>query len=400
MLTPDVAGGGVVSAAAGNCAVASAAGGGVVAAAVGGGALAGAAVIDADRCVAAAATVDTAAAAAVAFADGARDSEIVAGIQEIAGLLLSKERIAVLTHNSVDGDTLGSGLAVCRALLKLNKSVSLIHEEGFPEHLSDLLNDRSFFLSLPDDEAKVFDVAWDAVVIFDTADRKLLGKRGELLDKTDCAINIDHHFTNKRFGHYNLIDPTASSTAEVAYNLLVSLNVPLDYDIALAIYAGICTDTGGFSFSNTTSASHEIAAHLLRFGLDVAYLRYKFFDSITLSKLHCQAYAANALKLYGDGKYALVVVPAAALSELGSDEADCEGLVNIGRNIEGVEVSVFAREVRAGVFRINLRSRGRVDVSDIARKFNGGGHIRAAGCTVMADAADIEAVLLGALGCL
>ena len=322
--------------------------------------------------------------------------EIAAQIRGIADLLKTKKRIAVLPHNTADGDTLGSCLAVCIALQKLDKDVSLIYEEIFPESLSILNTGHSFFTYLPE-VMGIGDRRWDAVAVLDVADPKLLGKRGELLKHTDCVINLDHHVSNFKFGHYNLIDAKASATAEIAYRLIAALGVPLDRDMALAIYTGICTDTGGFSYSNTSAESHKIAAITLEFGIDVEHLRYKFFDAITIGKLHCHGYVANTLRLYENGRYAIAVVSIATLEEIGATEADCEGLVNIGRNIVGVEVSLFAREIRPNEFRINLRSRGDTDVAEIARKFNGGGHKLAAGCTISAAPDDIETILLRAL---
>jgi phosphoesterase RecJ-like protein len=333
----------------------------------------------------------------------AAESLVSANIREIACILKTKERIAVLPHNSVDGDTLGSSLAACLALRKLGKRVSLIYEEDFPEHLSTLRTDRDFFVKFngagdfAGGTGDFAGVVWDAIIVFDTADPKLLGQRERLLSQTDALINVDHHITNKEYGKHNVIDPAASATAELSYRLILALGVRLDYDMALAIYTGISTDTGGFSYTNTTAASHEIAAKTLQFDIDVAHLRYKYFDAITIGKLHCHGYVANALKLHEGGRYAIVVVAASALAEIGAGEDDCEGLVNIGRNIVGVVVSAFAREVRPGEFRVNLRARGDFDVAAVARRFNGGGHRAAAGCTIMADARDIEGILLDAL---
>ena len=348
-------------------------------------------------------------------------------IREIADIILTKNRIAVLTHNSADGDTLGSALAACLALRKLGKDASLVYEEAFPGHLSVLLFDKSIFSlyregtggggGRPDsgggdgngcgggnvdgyaggEHDSNVGGSWDAVITFDTAGVKLLGKRVAMLSQTDCVINVDHHITNENFGHYNLIDTNASSTAEIAFELIQAMGVELDCEIALAVYTGVCTDTGGFGYSNTTARSHEIAAKALECDIDVSYLRYKFFDEISSGKLQLYGYVARELKIVEDGRLAIVVVPARALKEIGASEEDCDGLVNIGRNIAGVEVSVFARETQPGEFRINLRSRGGYDVAEAARMLGGGGHKAAAGCTVFADPSLVEGILLSAV---
>ena len=318
-------------------------------------------------------------------------------IRDTANLLKSKEKIAILTHNTADGDTLGSGIALSIALQKLGKDISLIYEEKFPDNMSVLRTEHDFYVFLPDDEAAIMKRMWDAVVMIDAADPKLLGKRRRILDNTDCVINIDHHISNQCCDMHKLIDVSVSATAELTYHLIMELGVPLDRDMALSIYTGISTDTGGFSYSNTTAMCHRIAARTLEFGIDVAGLRYKFFDAITIGKLHCHGYVANTLTIHDDGKYAIAVVSAETLKELGASEEDCEGLVNIGRNVCGVEASLFAREVRPGEFRINLRSRGNIDVSKIARKFEGGGHKSAAGCILYADPTDVRSMLLQAI---
>ncbi|MCL2058903.1 MAG: bifunctional oligoribonuclease/PAP phosphatase NrnA [Oscillospiraceae bacterium] len=326
------------------------------------------------------------------------NKEGVAGqISLIAEALKTKGRIAVLSHNNADGDTLGSCIAACIALQKLGKDVSMIYEEDFPENMSDIRTGHDFYMLLPPGDDSALERKWDAIAVFDAADPKLLGRRAKLLEKAEFVVNIDHHISNYCFGDLNIVDADASSTAEIVYQLIEELGVPLDHDMALAIYAGICTDTGGFSYSNTTAVCHEIAARTLMFGIDVANLRFKFFDAISIGKLHCHGYVANTLKLHEGGKCAIVVVSAATLAELGATGEDCEGLVNIGRNIVGVKVSMFAREVRPGEFRINLRSRGDVDVSAIARLLDGGGHRSAAGCTIKAAPSEVEAILLGAL---
>ena len=322
---------------------------------------------------------------------------IAAQVRLIADELKTKAKIAVLSHNNADGDTLGSCIAACIALQKLGKDVQFIYEEEFPENMSDIKTGHDFYMLLPPGDGDMPDCKWDAIAVFDAADPKLLGRRARLLEQADCVINIDHHVSNYCFGDFNLVDEDASSTAEIVYQLIEDFGVELDRDMALAIYAGICTDTGGFSYNNTTAVCHEIAARTLMFGIDVAKLRYRFFDEISLGKLHCHGYVANTIKLHKGGKCAIAVISAATLAELGATEADCEGLVNIGRNVVGVDVSMFAREVRPGEFRINLRSRGGADVSAIARALGGGGHRLAAGCTVNAAPSEVESILLDAV---
>ncbi|MDR1060644.1 MAG: DHH family phosphoesterase [Clostridiales bacterium] len=346
---------------------------------------------------------------------------------DVAEKLRAAESIAVLVHNSIDGDTLGSALALVLALAKLGKKAVVLAEEKIPENLSMLpCGDyvRQYGEGAGDGDAGEdagggCDVAggagesdaggapaevgaadagpWDVLVVVDAGDPGRLGRRARLLESGACVINIDHHITNRGYGDINLIISDAAATAELVYHLICRLGVAMDRDIAVCIYTGICTDTGGFSYNNTTSGCHEIAAEMLRFDLDVNKLHYLFFNAITCGKLRCHGYVANSLKFHYSGRLAVVVISDSALEALGATEADCEGLVDIGRNVRGVEVSAMARETKPGEFRINLRSRNDADVSIMAKRFGGGGHVAASGCTICARAEDMEGLIVEAM---
>jgi phosphoesterase RecJ-like protein len=419
---------------------------------------------------------------------------------DVAEKLRAGKNIAVLAHNSIDGDTLGSALALTIALTKLGKRATVLLEEKIPENLSMLpcegyvrqyadgggdaggeggagnecgdarngaggdredagcgvggrsddgagdtgderagapcgtgaagkdksggardsvANSASCGASAGDgsegavransasttnsasvaNDANVAGgaPAWDILVVVDAGDVGRLGRRARLLDGGACVINIDHHITNQGYGDINLIVSDAAATAELVYHLIRRLGAAMDRDIAVCIYAGICTDTGGFSYNNTTSGCHEIAAEMLRFDLDVNKLHYLFFNAISYGKLRCHGYVANSLKFHYNGRLALVVISNSALEALGATESDCEGLVDIGRNVRGVEVSAMARETKPGEFRINLRSRNDADVSIMAKKFGGGGHTAASGCTINARAEDMEGLIVEAM---
>ncbi|MDR1439313.1 MAG: DHH family phosphoesterase [Clostridiales bacterium] len=380
----------------------------------------------------------------------------------VAEKLRAASNVALLVHNSTDGDTLGSALALAIALRKMGKRAAVLAEEKIPDNLSMLPSDgyvRQYGggggsggangvdsvgggdgsggmdggvgaggglageanggggggerIAGPAGAAEPADPAgagaraagadrgsdgpWDTVVVMDTGDTSRLGKRAALLGNGACVVNIDHHITNQGYGDVNLVVSDAAATAEIVYGLLRSMGAAIDRDIALCIYAGICTDTGGFSYNNTTSGCHEIAAELLKFGLDVNKMHYQFFNAISCGKLRCHGYVANSLKFHYGGRLAVAVIPDSALEALGAAESDCEGLVDIGRNVTGVEVSALAREVKPGEFRVNLRARNDVDVSVIATRFGGGGHMAAAGCTIRARAEDVEGTIVGAM---
>ena len=313
----------------------------------------------------------------------------------IVALLGSLERVAFFVHNSTDGDTLGSALAIALAVSGAGKQACVVIEEAIPDYLK-MLPGQGLLKDLGELEEGE-PARWDAIFVVDTGDTKLLGKRRKLLDGAACVVNIDHHHTNKRFGTINYIDTGSASTAEIAYMIIKAFGTPIDHDIAMCVYTGICTDTGGFSYGNTTSRAHFIAADLLRFGIDVAHLRYLFFDAITCGKLRCHGYTAQSLRFYYRSRLAVAVLSRDKLDAMHATDIDCDGLVDIGRNVIGVHVSALAREIRPGEFRINLRSRDGADVSEVAAQFGGGGHKAAAGCTIKADGSEVAGLLVRAM---
>ena len=317
--------------------------------------------------------------------------------QKICKAIQEHKHFTILMHNSMDGDTLGSALALAFALKGMNKTVTVVKEEGVPDNLA-ILPGLDFLADFSEDaKAGILSDAADsqsAVLVVDTGDTVLLGKRRIILENASCIINIDHHLTNIQFGDINLVEDGFSATAEVVFLLIEELKVPLSFNIAACVYAGICTDTGGFKYGNTTAQTHEIVAKLLQFPLNVEHMHFCFFDVMSINKLRCLQVVVNQLKFYLDGKLALVVITGEDFRRYEATPDCCEGLVNIGRCIQGAEVSILAKEVEDDVFRISFRSHGGVDVSTIAQRFAGGGHRAASGCLMKAAAAEVEQQLV------
>ena len=288
----------------------------------------------------------------------------------------------------MDGDTLGSALALSMALTKMNKKAEVIYEERIPQSLSVLSGDG--FLKEFSVYSEDIDRDWGIVVVVDTADPMMLGKRKHILPHASCVVNIDHHFTNKNYGDQILIEDSFAATAEIIFFLIKEMQVEIDYDIAICLYTGICTDTGGFKYGNTTGQSHQIAAELLQFNLDIAALHYLFFDAMSQKKLNCISFISTSITFHYQGRLAIAVIPHANYEELDASDEDYEGLVDLGRNVQGTEVSILAREIRENEFRLNLRSKGKTDVSIMAKNNNGGGHRAASGCTISVKSKNIK----------
>ncbi len=312
------------------------------------------------------------------------DREIVKFIAQAGG-------IAIFPHVSADGDAIGSSLALALALKNAGKKVIVYLEENIP----------SVYRFLPGTECACFydpqDEVMDINIALDTGDVGRLGTRGEAFFKAPCTINIDHHVTNTKFALLNFVDDMSASTGEIIYTLLKKLKLEIDRDIAACLYTAVSTDTGGFKYGNTTSETHRIASELLSTGIDIGELSQRIFDNTTYTKLKLTQKAIELLELHENEKLAAVAISQADLRAIGAKDEDCDGIVNMGRSIEGVEVSILVKEKDAQEVRVNLRSKTYVDVSEVAAAFGGGGHKRAAGCTVKGSLQEVKEQMIKAL---
>ncbi len=304
--------------------------------------------------------------------------------REIVKLIAEAGGVAIFPHVSADGDAIGSSLALALALKNAGKKAVVYNDENIPAVYRFLSGNELTCFYDPQDEVM------DVNIALDTGDVGRLGTRGEAFFKAPCTINIDHHVTNTKFALYNFVDAESASTGEIVYTLLKELIYPIDRDMAACLYTAISTDTGGFKYSNTTAETHKIAAELLATGIDIGELSQRIFDNTTYTKLKLTQKAIEKLELYEDCRLAVVVISQVDLQSTGASDEDCDGIVNIGRSIEGVEVSLLVKEKNADEVRINLRSKTYVDVSEIAAAFGGGGHKRAAGCTVKGSLQEVK----------
>lgn len=296
-------------------------------------------------------------------------------LQAIADYLKNRESVVVLPHINADGDALGASLALALALKALGRQADVVIEEEVPSTL-DFLPGQDLIVRNPGD-------SYDAAISIDNGDIARLGNRQKLYQDAKIRLSIDHHATNHVEADVSYVDVKASATGEIIYDLITGyLGAPLTKDIALCLYTALITDTGGFRFTNTTARTLEIGADLLKTGIDFTNAVKKVFDTISFAKLYLMKQTMNSLRLLLNGALAVSHLRFEDLSHFNAKSDDSEGLVNIGRNLEGVEVSLFLREEKPGNFKGSLRSNEYVDVSGIAEKFGGGGHRRAAGFNI------------------
>lgn len=294
-------------------------------------------------------------------------------LNKIASVLNNSKEIAILPHIQADGDALGSSLALALAFSKLGKSAKVILEEDMPQvynflpgrHLSEVY------------ETKV--KGYETVVALDTGDIGRLGKRLEVFEGAKITINIDHHNTNSEFAFHNYVSTDSSAVGEIIFQLVIMMGINPDRDISTCLYVAIATDTGGFRYSNTTSLTHQIAAGLIKNGINVAEISQLVFDSTSFEKVKLLGTSIQALELLENGKVAFIPLTNDMIRQTGAKEEECDGIVNIGRNIRGVKVAAMLRQWDNGEIKVNLRSSSDVDVSAIASMYGGGGHKKASG---------------------
>ncbi|MFT4034823.1 MAG: bifunctional oligoribonuclease/PAP phosphatase NrnA [Patulibacter sp.] len=310
----------------------------------------------------------------------------------VVAALRSAGRILLVTHTHPDGDALGSLTALRLALEHLGRPVevfqstqdAVLPDELEPFRVAGALDERSVSLT-------------GRVVVFLDCGNALRSPLGARLAEMTTVINIDHHHDNTGFGTVNWLDPGASSTAEVVWELVRRLGVPLTTDIAEALYVGLITDTGRFSYENTTPRAHQMAAELLAAGIDVTAIRRRLYENIGPGKLHLLRYALDSFVLHGDGSVISARITTKDFAAAGATEAQSEGIIDVIRGVRGVRIAALARELehRPGVFKVSLRAADpTIDVSAIARASGGGGHPQAAGFTTERSDAELASFLL------
>lgn len=296
------------------------------------------------------------------------------------------EKIVILTHEAPDGDAVGSSLAMKHALKKLGKESDVI----IPEY------SRLFsFLPGADEIKKESDVEeYDLAIAVDCGDIKRL-KSGELyFESAKRKIQIDHHGSNTMFGDLNFVNPVSPACAEILVEMFQYYGIEIDKEIGTCIVTGIITDTGGFSYPRTSAETFEFTAELLRIGVNVSNIYKRVLDTKTRENFELSKLVTSRMEFLEDGKVTFTYITQEDSKSVGAEVGDHEGLVDIGRNIEGVEVSIFIREKEDGSFKVSLRSNDYVNVSDICLLFGGGGHQRAAGCLIRENKEIVKEKLL------
>lgn len=303
-------------------------------------------------------------------------------LSECANKLLGIKKPLVLMHIRPDGDTVGSSAALCEIFRAMGKDARYACADKISERLS--------FLTEGLLEAEDYD-GYEAIAV-DVASPAQLG---ELFDKADVILTIDHHEFNNPFSP-NYTVKGASSAGEVIFGIAKELEkcgaIKINKRIAERLYAAISSDTGGFVYSNADADTYRSAAELIEYGIDHADINHKLFMSKTPEQISAEGLVASKIKCTSDGKIASAVISKADMDSVGLSSTDFDCGIDIVRSVMGAEVALIVKETDRG-FKASLRSVGK-NVAEIAARHGGGGHIRAAGCTVEAATANEAAEIL------
>ncbi|NLI60997.1 MAG: bifunctional oligoribonuclease/PAP phosphatase NrnA [Clostridiales bacterium] len=304
--------------------------------------------------------------------------------------------IALITHVNPDGDAIGSSIALKHALEKMGKLVDVYCQDDIPDIFKFLEGvDR---IKKADDLTKNYDLA----VALDCSDRERMGTCSSVMDRADRSANIDHHVSNTFYANINVVDENASATGEIVFELVGLLDNSTNINmaskaIAVAIYTAIATDTGRFSFSNTSPKTHRIVASLIEWGVDVDRLSNLLFKSHSFEWVKLLGLVINTLEMYRDGKVAIMHISQEMMDKAGAAEEETGGIIQYAKDIYGVELAAVLREIDPSTTKVGLRSESLVDVSALAQEFGGGGHKRAAGYTIELPITQAQVSLMEAI---
>lgn len=305
--------------------------------------------------------------------------------------LIKSNHILVVTHMNPDGDAIGSLIAMGLSLERINRKVTLYNESPIP----------AVYRFLPAAHRVVNEIDsknYDVAVILDCSDMERIGRDAFSIRRIPVIVNIDHHVTNTRFGHLQLIDTSACATAEIVYRLIKKMQIPFDKTIATSIYAGILADTGSFRFSNTNKAAFKISQEMVELGVDPYNIAQHVYGTYSLSRIKLLNLALDSIEISDNGKLSIMILTKDMFDKTHTQPEDVDGLIHYAKRIKHVKVAALIQENRNGVgkpktlnrFHVSLRSDGTVDVAEIASSFGGGGHSSAAGFNIESTLLDIK----------
>lgn len=305
------------------------------------------------------------------------------------------ERMIVLPHIHPDGDTLGSSVALREFFTFHGLETYIVNDDRIPANLC-FLNQEGV-LSSERFKALQWAEGTYAVIVVDGSDLTRISDRMSIYDQASVKLNIDHHVTNTHFADYLWLEADASSTGEMVYQLVKANGCPLTASMAEAIYVAISTDTGSFKYDNTTATTMRTVADLIETGFDMQKVIVEVYQNKEYDQVKLMQIALNHLRLELNGKVGITYITSEDVKNNGIEKVDTDGICEAVRDISGLEVAIFLREVAPGSFKASTRSKHDFNVADFSLLFGGGGHKKAAGFTLNMDVDSAIHTILEAL---
>lgn len=286
-------------------------------------------------------------------------------VKECAQMLAQQDDILILTHAHPDGDTLGCGFALCRALMKMGKICAVINADEIPEKYDYLYEDIA-----------PIKFKQSYVVAVDVATVNLLGS---LEGQYHIDMCIDHHSTNTEYADYLLLDDVPAA-CQIVFEVIKALGVDIDSKIASCLYTGLTTDTGCFRYASTTAQTYRAAAELIELGVDNGRINRVMFETKTKTYARLERLALDSMRFYENERVAIITITQEMYQLTGSNEQETEAIAPLTRQIEGVEIGITIREKSDGTCKASIRTFESVNAAMLAKEFGGGGHSQAAAC--------------------
>ena len=311
--------------------------------------------------------------------------------KEIIAAIDSGKNFLITAHVRLDGDALGSELALYLMLKDLGKEAVIYNQDATPGH----------YRFLPAVEHIVHDVEniekYDVGFILDCSELDRLGRISANVARIKKLINIDHHVSNSGFSNLKILDTRASSTGELLYRLMRKMHVKMTQDICTNLYAAILTDTGGFRYSNTHQETLRAAGDLVEGGANPQWISENIYESDPPTKLLLLCRVLETLTLDMETRTASLVVTWQHLQDTGATMEQTDGFVDIPRSVKGIDIAMLYTQMGEEQYKLSLRSKGGVNVEKIARKFGGGGHVNAAACRIDGHIDEVKSRVLEAI---
>jgi bifunctional oligoribonuclease and PAP phosphatase NrnA len=305
-------------------------------------------------------------------------------VEQVIARLRRAQRVVLTTHVNADGDGTGSQAALADWLVQRGARVNIVNPTPFPDMFRFLLDDPGMIADAGSAAAEQALAAADLIVVVDTAEPKRIGRVARATKGRDVVI-IDHHVEGgPQIEGAALIDDTAAAAGELVYDIMTELDLPRPWSeqVLRGIYTALVTDTGSFRFSNTTPRAHTIAADIIAQGVDPEQMYRHIYATVPLRRIELLRHALSRLDIDREHAITTISIERGVMEQLGATSEDLDGIIEHARSVEGTEIALLMRETSDGATKVSFRSAGLIDVNAVARRFGGGGHVKASGALI------------------